>query len=323
MAKERVEAGSQGDPRGGNGNGGKDTVMVPEPSQALIEKWRKAPIEVVEYPKGIAKLQDGTSYEYREGRRLLITVNGVKHQVMDTCEYPWAAATVNKAFDEMKTLEEHPTIHVVEFGFGLGITANRVLEQLEGRGLKGKYTGVELNEEVFKKLALPWKKRKLAEFERKDKAQPGSRPNIEIELIHGEAGEVTGRLLEEILGGLRSKVHIIFGDTYPMEERQQGVNDLIYLPTQSAMLAQGGVHAIYPYSPEWTPQPDFEKQLTAVQKDLIRPYYGDVVTDLTDVEENPVNPPPEYEYLFNREFGPVRQLPIAICRFPKTLPKAA
>ncbi len=290
-----------------NGNGkGKDELS----ERFLIEQWRKAPADIEPYGAGKVDLPNGVSYEYREGKRLTI----LGKQVMDTCEYPWASETVNFAFDQLTHPNSSQPVRVLEMGFGLGITANRVIEQLKGRGLKGEYKVVELNHQVYLS-ALAWKKRKEDEFEEDDRIQPGSRPNIQIEVIEGEANQEARRLLREIGSSENQKFDIIISDTFPLREEDQGINDIKDVPTVVRLLHSGGVFAFYPYVPTTVSKADTEDGLTSKQRSLVGPYFDHISSRYT--REQPINPPKEYKYLF-RKSGAVRSLPVAVGVGPKT-----
>ncbi len=342
MARERIDSNLHEDPNNGRGKDG-----PPISERFLVEQWRRAPAIVdppydkPPYPPDRVELPEGVSYGYREGRRLIIvpggervldneghpildkegriTVKGGNRKlVMDTCEYPWADKTVNLAFDTMvHTYREEP-VRVLELGFGLGITANRVIEQLEGRRLKGVYIGVELNEDVYN-LALAWKKRKKDEFKAKEKEMPGSKPDIDIEIKLGDAGFIAREILAELSDNAPKKFDIIISDTFPLRPQDAGINDLKHLQVLKKLLAPGGVFTFYPYTPgmQAPKKEGLEGIVTGKQLSLINSHF---VTPLPGRRAE-VFPPRGYKYLW-RGGRPVRFLPVIVCKDP-ILSKAA
>ncbi|HKC14599.1 MAG TPA: hypothetical protein VKC89_01380 [Patescibacteria group bacterium] len=294
-AAERVGAEGNGDERG------------KESEKFLVEQWKQAKAYREPYEAGEAVLSNGVSYPFREGKRLTI----LGKQVMDTSEYPWASETINVAFREMVHPNSSQPVKVLEMGFGLGITANRIIEQLEGRRIKGEYRVVELNHQIYLD-ALEWKKRKEAEFDQKDREMAGSKPDIKIEIVGGEAGQEARRLLREIGSSENQKFDIIISDTFPLRPEDQGINDIKDLPILVKLLTSGGVFAFYPYVPGSISQADAQDGLTTKQRTIVKPYFDHIVSSSAIIY-----PPPEYKYLF-RKSGPVRSLPVAVAVGPKT-----
>lgn len=287
----------------GNGDGRRKDGEL----SLFIEQWKKAPAYIESYQAGIVKLAKGLSYHHREGKRLTILGN----PVMDTCEYPWASETVNLAFNAMVHPNSSRPVRVLEMGFGLGITANRVIEQLSGQRLIGEYKVVELNHQVYLS-ALEWKRRKEAEFHDKDREQPGSKPDIKIEVVEGEAGQEARRMLREIGSDENQKFDIVISDTFPLKPADQGINDIKDSAVIVKLITAGGVFAFYPFVPGTVTQAEIQDGLTSKQRALVKPYFDHIVSGSATV-----NPPREYPYLFRRS-GPIRSLPVAVAVHPKT-----
>lgn len=259
----------------------------PDPRKELVLWWKNAPEKVIKYEKG------SEPYEYPAGARLMIGDEGEEKQVMDTCETPWAFATVDMAFAELPS----GPVEVFERGFGMGLTARRVIQNLITRG--GKYTVVELNKGNAD-YARKWIERQKSALLSMASGLPGTKPDIAISLIEGEAYEETAKLAQE--GG---KFDIIISDTFPLSKAEQGINDLQDLATLKRCLNPGGIFTFFAYFPNST------GGMMRNQRDIINAHFGSYT-----VTEVPVNPPPSYEYLQTKD-GPVRTLPIVICRNPK------
>lgn len=258
-----------------------------------VETWAAEPSKIIAYEKGETELPDGSSYSWKAGRRLVIAGK----QVMDTCEYPWAEETINRSFSRVGNVSS--PVRVLEFGFGMGITAERAIQQLVGKG-EGEYQIVELNRDVYKYAQEIWKKRWMETFKGSKEITPESDPKIKINVRFGEAGEEARKLLER-----GEKFRIIISDTYPIKTEEQGINDLLHIDVMKKLLAKDGVFAFFPYVPGAR-----QGELTARQHKLIAPHFKDI--NLSNAE---VTPPPSYSYLF-RKSGPVRSLPVAICTDP-------
>lgn len=265
-----------------------------DPRERLIEWWRNAPEQVIQYSGGTVTDSSGNTYEYPVGWRLLIGDAGEEKQVMDTCETPWAFATVDKAFAELA--QKSGPVKVLERGFGMGITARKVIQNLITRG--GEYTVIELNRGNAN-YARDWIRRQKIGLTNLASGLPGTKPVIDIALIEGEAYEETAKLAQE-----HRKFDVIVSDTYPLNEDEQGVNDLQDLDTLKRCLEPGGVFTFFAYFPGST------GGVVKKQENMIVRHFRDYI--LSSV---PIFPPSDYEYL-QTDGGPVRSLPIVICKTP-------
>ncbi|MCL5439188.1 MAG: hypothetical protein M1268_04370 [Patescibacteria group bacterium] len=259
-----------------------------------IEVWRNAKAEYISYPKGRFYYGDGTFYDYDAGTRLIIMGN----QVMDTCETPWCSDTVSLAFDQLIRDRKAP-VRVLELGFGIGITGNRVIQKLVGRG-RGEYRVVELNKDVYER-SEKWKERWEKSFTGTSHEVPGTKPIIKIVLYNGEAGEVAKSLAER-----RKKFDIIISDTFPLRPEDRGINDLLYLPTLSEMLLPDGIFAFYPNVPG--AEIGSEGQMIAQQYELLNPYFDEIM-----LRKSRLKTAPDYKYLWGKS-GPLTMIPVAICK---------
>lgn len=257
-----------------------------------VRAWANAHEELVPYTKGQGVYRDGTPYEYDAGKILLID----DKQTMASCERPWSEKVAKLVFAPFEGKDV--PIRVLEFGFGMGITAEKVLYELGDRR-RGEYHGVELNGEVYDYANGVWKPRWVEHF----KTTPESEPKVKISVTHGEAAEEARRLVER-----GEKFRIIISDLYPITEKQRGINDLLFLDDVVRLLTQDGVFAFYPYYPGVGAM----GELTRKQAALMGDHFGNV-----SVDQGPeVKPPREYTYLYTRK-GAVRRLPTAVCTVPR------
>ena len=275
-----------------------------DPRKERIEWWKNAPEKVKKYKAGVARDNDGNFlYNYPRGSRLIIgdKEKGEDVEVMDTCETPWADATVDRAFQEL-TRKNRP-INVLERGFGMGITATRVIDHLAIHG--GTYTVIELNKKDAAYAREEWKNNQELGIERRARprgaASNGHRINIEV--VEGEAYEETAKLAEA-----GRKFDIIISDTYPLTKDEQGVNDLKDLETLKRCLETDGVFTFFAYFPGTTAP----LELVRKQGDLIYDHFGENYR----VSPARVNPPSDYKYL-QTDTGPVRILPVVTCWNPR------
>lgn len=262
--------------------------------RGFIEQWRNAPERVIKYKGGTVTNKDGITYSYDAGTRLLIGHGEKANQVMDTCETPWAFATVDRAFIELAQKSE--PLKILERGFGMGITARRVIQHLVTRA--GQYSVIELNKENAD-YARTWKERQDRAIAGMASGMQGARPNIDIGVIEGESYEETARLAEG-----RRKFDIIISDTYPLSPDEEGINDLQDLDTLKQCLLPGGIFAFFSYFPGST------DDVVNEQINMITKHFGNY-----GVSRATVAPPPDYEYL-QTPTGAVRKLPVVICKNP-------
>lgn len=262
--------------------------------------WRKAPEKVENYGSGITADKDSNSYSYVSGTRLLIgdPQKGEAIQVMDSCETPWAFATVDRAFAELS--RKSGPVEVLERGFGMGITARRVIQNLVPRG--GSYGVIELNMENATYAKRDWRAKQISALANMASGMPGTKPNIAIEIIEGEAYEETARLAEE-----GKKFDIIISDTFPLTKDEQGMNDLQDLDVLKRCLKTGGIFTFFAYFPG-----------SAGVLDLVRKQGEMIEKHFEHYEVGParINPPPDYKYLHTDNGDPVRTLPVVVCKNP-------
>jgi predicted O-methyltransferase YrrM len=263
-----------------------------------IQWWRNAPEKAIRYRAGSAVDKNGNSYRYDAGTRLIIgdEKNGEAIEVMDECETPWAFLSVDKAFEEIGPRDRG--IKVLERGFGMGITARRVIQDLIPRD--GSYTAIELNKAVAEYARRNWKPKQVEGLKNMASGMRGTMPEIDIEIITGEAYEVTKKLAEA-----GKKFDIIISDTFPLTEDEQGVNDLKDLETLKYCLEPGGVFTFFAYFP------GSKGGVVRKQENMIVKHFKDYRLSAATV-----NPPPSYKFLNPEITGPVRSLPVVICKNP-------
>lgn len=273
---------------------GTENPQAKSDEQCVISGWENTPVQIDRYPGGSLTLTSGDKYRYNPGRRL--TIRGA--QVMDDCETPWAAATINTAFSELRR-RKADTIRVLELGFGLGITASWIIRRFLEREGRSEYVGVELNKDVFSS-AQEWQRNIEAGL----KAFRPVSPNIKFLLLQGDSRTVAVKLAEE--RKQRGKFDIIISDTYPIKKGDEGINDLKDLDVLTTCLAKDGVFAFFPFFPG----SEDPNHFTHEQRSLIAPYFQSILTSSANI-----NPPREYEYLWNGT-EPVRKLPVAVAIGP-------
>lgn len=264
-----------------------------------IEWWRRAPEKIKRYRAGTAIDLHGYTYSYEAGATYSIGSNGESIEVMDTCETPWANATVDKTFEALRDKRD---IKVFERGFGMGITASRIIRHLDIHG--GEYTVVELNKANARYANDIWKPKQ--ELVLTETATRGTKPknNVTINIIKGEAYEETKKLAEA-----GEKFDIIISDTFPLTEDEQGMNDLLDLETLKHCLKPDGVFTFFAYFPG----SDGALELVSRQGEMINKHFE---TRGVTVSQVGVNPNPDYKYLHTDTGYPVRTLPVIVCKNP-------
>jgi SAM-dependent methyltransferase len=262
---------------------------VDKKRKELVISWANAPEEVQDYEAGEIT-EKGNDYNYPKGHRLIIG----GEQVMDSCETPWAFETVNKAFNEFP--QDSGPLSVLERGFGMGITARRVIQRLITLG--GEYKVIELNKGNAN-YAREWIKKQKIALTNLASSLPGTKPDIDISIIEGDAYEETAKLAEK-----GEKFDIIISDTYPLSEDEQGINDLRDLDTLKRCLKPNGVFTFFAYFP------GSAGGVVKKQENMITPHFKDY--SVSSVE---ITPPPDYEYL-RSDAGPVKRLTVVICKKP-------
>lgn len=266
------------------------------PREIAIERWKNAPMQVHHYPAGKVTDLKGNTYEYSQGARLGI---GDQLEVMDSCQRPWIKETVRLAF---KALGPRENVRVLERGFGMGLIAGRIMDYLRLQG--GSYTVMELNKQVAEFVQKKWIPKQIQIEETRTTSMLGGRfekSNVIFELIKGDAVEETQKLAKS-----GRKFDIIVSDTYPLSENEgEGMNDLVDLETLVRCLDPKGVFAFFGFHTGST------GSLGPRQRNMVGKYFNDDETTFVTV-----NPPPDYKY-FNPLTGPVRRLPVIICKKPR------
>lgn len=266
--------------------------------QETIEQWKTTIPELIDYKGGLVHLLDGRVYRYRSGRRLII--NG--EQVMDTCEAPWAQATVDGLF--FLESKEHPNksrkLRVLERGAGLNISGTRIIQKMIERG-GGEYHVIELNEGIYEET-LKWRERQL-DYLNDMRRHTGLYIPLTIKVHFGEAREVSRRLMEDE----RLKFDIILSDTYPLEPQEEGINDVIDIDILRKGLRRKGLFGFFTYKPGET----FLDNIFNAEM-LVGKYFRTILSSTSYV-----NPPLDYTYLVDKEGVPIRKLPVLIGYDPK------
>lgn len=289
-----------------NGEGGNPFVAKEEslldPRKERIEWWRTAPERVYEYESGNFFDESGNFlYSYQRGSTLIMGEGEDEIQVMDTCQTPWAEATVDRAFEELG-IKNRP-IKVLERGFGMGIIASRIIQSLGLHG--GNYTVIELNEQDAEFAKGRWKPNQLSALTRFRTIRGiRSNHNVDINIIPGEAYEETAKLAQALAEKPEDKFDIIISDTYPLTEDERGMNDLLDLETLKQCLKPDGVFAFFAHFPGST------EDVAYKQASIITEHFRNY-----SVSRANINPPPHYKYL-QPETGPIRSLPVVICKNP-------
>src|SRR3989344_843849 len=251
------------------------------PREALVERWRERPARIKHYQAGV--LDNGTPYP--EGDRLF--VNG--EQVMDTAETPWCRATVDAVFRGKE--RSMPPLVVLDRGFGLGITANLIMQKLVGIGT-GEYHVVELNRELAER-AKRWEEQMKNALNRLSGKLVGTRPDVKIKVHEEDAYALSKRFKQD-----GKEFDIVISDTYPMGETEKGENDLGDLDDLIDCIADDGRFtfcAQYPGS---------QGGVSPHQRDILYNYFrGYNVTDV------PVVLPPDYPFAQGADGKPVKILP--------------
>lgn len=265
-------------------------------SAARIEEWRNIPQRILDYEAGPFPPEGNTLYEYSRGTRLLMGEEGNEKEVMDSCQTPWANATVDRAFEALGNKKD---VNILERGFGMGIVAEKIIHSLVSRS--GTYTVIELNKQVADYAKGKWKKKNERSFANMvSEMTPNPGPQVSINIIEGDAYEETRKLAEE-----GRKFDIIVSDTFPLSEEEKGINDLIDLETLKQCLSPDGIFTFFGY------YAGSQGGIGPAQKDMVLEHFEEYsVTEVT------VNPPPDYKY-FQPATGPVRKLPVIICKRPK------
>ncbi len=281
-------------------------VLKEQVAENFIERWANAEALIKQYPAGTFGISGmRTFYEYPAGRRLIIS----GEQVMDTCESPWAAKTIDNAFasEGIRNLPREYKIKVLERGAGLNIAGSRVIQKMVGRG-SGEYHVIELNKKVADE-ARRWKDNQMEQLENW-KTEQGLDLNIDIQIHEGDSFEITRRLVTE-----RKKFNIIISDTFPLTPEEKGLNDIADLETLKKGLYGGaeGVFAFFAYYPGWENGNGNmrDSEIRVEQQRLLDRHFRQVHFDSVEVK-----PAPGYDYLFTHG-KPVRKLPVVTATYKR------
>lgn len=275
------------DVNGNHGEQGKESTL----RKTLVEQWRSAAVEIIEYDSGRAYNQ-GIPYEFVKGIRLIIK----GERVMDTCETPWCTATVDALFKDINV----DNTRILIRDFGLGIDSNLVFQKLVGLG-RGELHIIELNHEIVQ-MARKWRERRVSMIGTLGREVPATKPAVEIFIHDGDVYEITKQMQER-----GEKFDIIISDTYPLSEEEEGTNDLLDLETLKKCLMEKGRFSFFAYFK------DSSGGLHPTQKDPIIKHFANYA-----VSEVTVSPPPDDGYLHTPEGNPIRSLPVVVCSNPKT-----
>jgi hypothetical protein len=261
-------------------------------------EWKQAYADVQDTPGGTARYANGQPYDFDPG----ISLNILGEPVMHTCETPWSVATVRNAFAAYNNL--HPTRHnrerkrVLERGFGLGITGRSIVLGLGAEG-GGQYDVIELNDQVANYAENRWAPKAQAGFQSIGDEQPATIPEIDINVIRGEAAKETRRLVEE-----GAQYDIFVSDTYPLTKKKAGINDIEDAEVIREALVPGGILTFFMF------QPGHKRDGLSEQQEAL---LGDGFR-IVNMFYVPVKPYPGYPYLHHpRTKAPVTKLPVIIC----------
>ena len=308
MSKEIVAAQAVQFAGEGNNDQGDNKERLTSPNRdMLVEQWQNAPSGISSYEEGEAFDDQGNTYKYNAGVRLSI---GDEPEVMDSCQEPWAAKTVNNAFFwlDQNQVEKgsKQNVRVLERGFGIGLIAKYTMEELRKRG--GAYTVIELNKGVNEYIKKTWMKNQETISRASAASSMGgiyTGPNVTIELIKGDAVKETKRLVGE-----GRKFDVIISDTFPLSQEEKSVNDLLDLEILVRCLDPNGVFGFFGY------YAGSQGGIGPRQEHMVKQYFREIhVTPVT------VNPPPDYKYFLAPNpvipNGMIREIPVVICLKPR------
>lgn len=294
----------------GRVNVGYQRLEVKDPK---LKMWEKADYTADSYPEGTFGF-NGFQYRYPEGRTLRI----MGEPVMDTCEKPWAEATVRKLLESISgartdMTREYEVPRILELGYGLGITSLEILRGLDSgivtpgpRG--GEYTVVELNEKLsrFAKNIISDRIKSLKQLTEPRTHSSGPKTQIDATVIQGDAYDALGKFAKEVKEGKRKPFDGIVSDLFDPGQAD-GTTDIKRLDLMREILADRGFLTFFVYH-----QGSTGSGTNRVQEQLLDEYGFDYKTDTVSVSPNP-----NYEYLFQKgEDGivrPIRRLSTIIC----------
>lgn len=287
--------------------GGADYSVAHDRDLALAE-WERAKPRIIRYPGSSYEI-DGVGHRYGNGRRLEI----LGRQVMDTCETPWANRTVHEAFKKAGELREQRglpqgPIGVLERGYGLGITAQRVSDS-QRLTSGGSYDVIELNRGLAEK-ARAWENSQNLQRALSRTVLPGQLPRVPVRIYEGDATVATRKRAQKVASGREKPADIIISDTYPQEDEEPGFNDIRDLDAIVACLdPKTGVFTFFAYFPGAEGGPSH------TQRVVIERYFKNY--EVSETDSPGIVPPREYRYLWTPDGRPVTRLPVVICWNPR------
>jgi len=289
--------------------------LVDSSRERFAEFWRTASAHHYQYREGLTP----SGIVYPSGTRLIIggkesiddqgrtVIEGGMH-AMDMCEIPFVKES---AIQIAKRMPDVSNPRILIAGAGLNIMTDFLLRQLIAKG-RGTIDIIELNAKVAKKTR-EWIKDKKLRLEQYSRSMPAAKPDIEMNVIDGDALVVLEQMARDLESEKDSKTRegkkytVAVCDTCPFPG-EEGKNDLILLNSIVRLMHPEGV---------WSPclyTPDAEKHLFDYQVSYIHRYFKELHTDSV-----PVIAVPGYAYLDSpREKGfEIVEYPIAVARIPK------
>lgn len=275
--------------------------------RTYLDAWKNYPTRIRKYEAGSYPSSDNPLYEYPAGEDLWM--NG--HLVMGTCERPWAEMNVRKAVEQLSMFrhgpQEHPSLFVVQGGFGLGMESEMWINQMFAGAVRNTDRGgtlfcFELNQKnaEYGNKAL---ETKMGLLKRDIARARGSVVDLDAKVFNMDIQEGLQGLKQEMDAGLLArKADVISLDLFDPEQ-QYGTTDLLYMDLVRDCLSDTGVFTFFAYDK------DTGASLNDFQRRILSEYGFNFLSSSV-----PVFPNPEYEYLFrtdaqgNRQ--PVRELEV-------------
>ena len=251
------------------------TLEEPENNRrALIERWKKLPRRIESYPAGI--YSDGTKYP--AGQMLLIG----GEQIMGTFENQWCKQTADRMFEGKRG-----PLTVVMRGFGQGITEEHVYNHMRVAG--GKLILMELNQDVAR-IA-----KRFAEAKNREVQKMTYRPNLEIDVMEGDADEELAKLPD-------NSIDLLFSDTHQLQPSELGINDILQPSLLVRKLKPDGKLSICAFHRE-----NQSGYLDDKQREILAPMFDDL-----NISHAEVLVPKHCVYLR----GPYKRLPVLVASGP-------
>eukprot|EP01083_Nonionella_stella_P178065 627931_1 len=137
------------------------------------------------------------------------------HPVMEEWETPYMQEFAKVTCNQKENCNNK---RVLEIGFGLGISAKAIFEELN-KGTNNTHYVIELNNNVFQRL--------------QEHAQKVSNINVDIVPCHGSSYEQIEKFEDNYLDG-------VFYDTYPMSKEDQHIHQFAFLKEARKKVKVGG-----------------------------------------------------------------------------------